>query len=206
MADAPTIVVVGAATRDIDAANPRGFGLTLACSDGRAEHNVFAHKPTSTGCALLLQRNEWTPAGPMHAALLANIVHGWSGNGLDVNHDTDVLEFVGNDLQPTLTSRKLLNVQAKVGRLVLAANRYGGPDHDREKSFFRDGAYLPPQRWFEQTGDTSRLERVQYRDAAHALPANYLDNLRSRPRQTWDPSLTAAATAASFRRAFHSAT
>ena len=108
--------------------------------------------------------------------------------------------------QPTLSSRKLLNIKAKIGRAVFAANCYGGPDHDREKTFSRDGAYVPPQRWFEQTGDTSRLERVRYRDAARALPADFFNRLRGRPPGTWEDSLTAAATAAAFRHAFQPTT
>jgi hypothetical protein len=193
-------VVLGG--RDIDAHNPRGFGLTLACADGLAERNLFAQKPATTGGALAVQRGEWTPPGPMHAAFVANLVHGWSGNGLDVTGDCGLLEFVGNDLQLIAPGRKLVTVKASVGRLRFAANRYDAAEKDRDKWFLLNDLYLPQQQWTDKTGDTSRFERAAYANPQHALPADFLARARAQSRQTWDPRATAAVAIRDLRRAF----
>ena len=191
-------VVLGG--RDIDAANPRGFGLTLACADGRVEHNLFAHKPATAGAALGVQRNEWTPAGPLRAAFVANAVYAWSGNGLEVTSDCDLLEFVGNDLQRLVAGRKLVNVKAKVARFQFAANRYDTAERP-ERQFFLNGAFVPPDRWSADTGDTSRAARVDYDDPG-TLPDGFLAAARARSRGTWDPQLTGRSVSHALRRSF----
>ena len=183
-------VVLGG--RDIDAVNPRGFGLTLACADGRAEHNLFAHKPTTAGAALTVQRNEWTPAGPIRAAFVANTVYGWSGNGLEVTADCDLLEFVGNDLQRLVAGRKIINIKSRVGRFQFAANRYDTAERP-ERRFFLNGAFVAPDRWSADTGDTSRAQAVDYPDAHRTLPDDFLAAARAQSRRTWDPAFTATA-------------
>ena len=71
-----------------------GRTLTLG-PDGRAQGNLFAHKPTTVGPALHVERNDWTPAGPTHAAFVGNTVYAWSGSGLEVAGDCDLIEFAG---------------------------------------------------------------------------------------------------------------
>ena len=188
--------------RDIDAANPRGFGLTLACADGRADRNLFAHKPATTGGALAVQRNDWTPPGPMRAAFVANVVYGWSGNGLDVTGDCDLLEFVGNDLQRCVAGRKLFNARARVGRYRLAGNRYDSAEPKRERWFSTSGAFVPPDQWAAVTGDTSVARAVDYPDPARTLPAGFLAAARARGRGAWDHALAAAAVSRRLREGF----
>jgi hypothetical protein len=193
-------VVLGG--RDIDDDNPRGFGLTLACADGRAERNLFAHKPATTGAALTVQRNEWTPAGPMRTAFVANIVYNWFGNGLEVTGDCDLLEFAGNDLQRCFAGRKLVNVRAKVGRYQLAANRYDTEEPARDRWFFKDGAFSPPGQWAADTGDTSSAQKVEYPDRWAHLPEGMPNELGARARSAWNKDETALAIAREIRQAF----
>ena len=193
-------VVLGG--RDIDASNPRGFGLTLACADGRAERNLFAQKPLTTGGALAVQRGEWTPPGAMHAAFVANIVHGWSGNGLDVTGDCDLIEFVGNDLQLTAPGRKLVTIKSAVGRLRFAVNRYDAAGKDPSRWFVVNDVYLAPGQWADKTGDTSRVERVSGPDTQPTLDPGFLAAARSQSRATWNPRATAAVAITAFRAAF----
>jgi hypothetical protein len=190
--------------RDIDADNPRGFGLTLACADGRAECNVVANKSPAPGAAFTVQRNDWTPPGPMRAAFVGNVVFSWAGNGLDVTGDCDLLEFVGNDLQCIAPGRKLLNVKAKVGRYQLAANRYFPLEDKPQRWFWLTDAFLPPDRWSAATGATSLPRHVFYRDPVVPLPDNFLAAARAQTRQTWNPALMGEAIARSLRRALES--
>lgn len=177
-------VVVGG--RDIDADTPRGFGLTLACADGRADRNLFAHKPATLGAALIVQRNDWTSPGPMHAVFAANVVHGWSGNSLEITGDCDQLEFVANDLQRLVPGRKMINLRARVARFQLAANRYDGPEENRDRWFSVNGAFVPFDRWSADTGDTSRVERVNYADPGRAVPEGFIAAARARKRNEAD--------------------
>ena len=193
-------VVLGG--RDIDDDNPRGFGLTLSCADGRADRNLFAHKPVTTGAALLVQRNDWTPPGPSRAAFVGNVVHGWSGNGLEITGDCDVLEFVGNDLQRCVAGRKLVNVKAKVGHFRLAANRYDTAEPNPARWFSVDGVFVPAERWAADTGDTSAYERLAYPDPGPQLPEGFMADVRSRPRGTWGNHVSAAAASLALRQAF----
>jgi hypothetical protein len=185
--------------RDIDANTPRGFGLTLACADGRAAHNLFAHKPTTAGAALMVQRNEWTPPGAMHAAFVANTVFNWSGNGLDVTGDCELLELAGNDLQRLAAGRKVITIKSAVGRLRLAANRYDSAESNPDRWFFRGGSFVPLQRWTQDTGDTSLIRRVPYPDSTPTLPDTFLAQARARPRETWNEHATAAALSRTLR-------
>lgn len=193
-------VVLGG--RDIDADTPRGFGLTLACADGRADRNLFAHKLATIGAALVVQRNDWTPPGAMRAAFVANVVHGWSGNGLEITGDCDLLEFVGNDLQRLPPGRKLFNVRAKVARLQLAANRYDAAEENRDRWFSVNGAFVPADRWSADTGDTSVPQRVDYPDPARTFPDGFLAAARARPLQHWNDDLAARLVSRALREAF----
>lgn len=193
-------VVLGG--RDIDPDTPRGFGLTLACADGRADYNLFAHKPGTLGAALVVQRNDWTPPGAMHAAFVANVVHGWSGNGLEITGDCDLLEFVGNDLQRLAAGRKLFNVRAKVARLQLAANRYDAAEENRDRWFSVNGAFVPADRWSADIGDTSVPQRVDYRDPARTFPDGFLAAARARVRQHWNDDLAARLVSRALLEAF----
>jgi hypothetical protein len=192
-------VVLGG--RDIDATNPRGFGLTLACADGRAEYNVVANKARTAGAAFTVQRNDWTPPGPMRAAFVGNVVFSWSGNGLDVTGDCDLLEFVGNDLQRGVAGRKLANVKSKVARFQFAANRYDTAERP-ERQFFLNNGFATPDRWSADTGDTSRTEPVDYPDPLRSLPDGFLAGARAQSRPNWNDSFTAAAVCRSLREAF----
>jgi hypothetical protein len=186
--------------RDIDADNPRGFGLTLACADGRAEHNVLANKARTAGAAFTVQRNDWTPPGPMRAVIVANVVFVWSGNGLEITGDCDLLEFVGNDFQVIAPGRKLVNVKAKVGRYRLAANRYYPLDDKPERAFWLNDAFVPADRWSAVTGDTSVWRHTFYRDPVVPLPDGFLAAARAQTKKTWNPALTGDAVSQALRR------
>lgn len=194
-------VVLGG--RDIDAANPRGFGLILACADGRADHNLFAHKPATTGGALTVQRNDWTPAGRMHCAFVANTVHAWSGNGLDATADCDILEFVGNDLQRLVAGRKVVNVKSRVGRFQFAANRYDSAEPKPDRWFFYKGAFVGADRWAADTGDTSRVQRLDYPDPQRTFDTGFIAGTRAQSRRNWDQRFTAAPVTRALRETYN---
>jgi len=187
--------------RDLDADNPRGFGVTLACADGRADRNLLAQKPQTAGPALSVQRNDWTPPGPMHAAFVANVVHGWNGNAVEITGDCDLLEFAGNDLRRLFAGRRLFNVKAKVGRYLLAANRYDSAE-PRERWFAVNATFVAPDRWPADTGDSSVVESMPDPDPPPALPPDYLSTVRNRPRAVWNPAASAAAVSRTLREAF----
>jgi hypothetical protein len=193
-------VVLGG--RDIDAANPRGLGLVLACSDARSEHNLFAQKPMTSGNAFTVERNDWTPAGPMRAALVANTVYAWSGNGLEVSADCDLLEFAANDLQRLVPGRKVVTLKGKVARFGFAANRYDTAEPRPDRWFNLAGAYVPLDRWSAATGDTSRTQRLDYPDPDRTVPETFLAAARAQSRPAWDDDLTATAACHALRSGF----
>ena len=181
--------------RDISPKLPRGYGLTLSCTEGRAERNVVAHKGAMTGSAITVERGEWTPPGPRRITLVGNAVYAWGGNALEVPHDCDTLEFAGNDLQCCDPSRKVINVKAKIAEPRFAANRYHSLGDDPARWFFFEGRFMPFDEWRSLTGDSSRCARVDFHPDAVALadllPDNLLRTVREQSRTTWDDRLAA---------------
>lgn len=170
-------VVVGG--RDIDAKNPRGFGITLASGKGLVEDNLFLHKPRTTGSAITVEHGKWSPASGVHADIRNNVIYDWSGNALEVSDAVASVCFCDNDLQRIGAGRKLVTIKKPVGECKFSGNRYDSREAQRDKWFSLPEGFVAPEKWAEAVKDASRVERVQYRDPEATVPADFLDGVRA---------------------------
>ena len=188
-------VLVGG--RDIDPKTPRGFGVTVAAGRGLVEGNLLAHKPTTSGAAIVVESGKWSPASGVSAEIRDNVVYNWSGNGLEVTVEAKSVSFHNNDLQRIGKGRKLVNIKKPLGAATLSNNRYHGDDPRQEKWFSLPEGYVAPAAWGQKTRDASRLERARYRDAERTLPKEFVAGARDEK-----DGHTAAAAIAPLREAF----
>src|SRR5439155_11228932 len=97
---------------------------------------------------------------------------------------------------------KVFTVRAKVKRFQLAANRYDSAESRPDHWFSLNGGFVIPARWSTETGDTSRIERVDYPDPPPTLPEGLLAVARARSRRTWNADATARVTGRRLLEAF----
>jgi hypothetical protein len=188
-------VIVGG--RDIDARNPRGFGVTIAAGKGLVEDNLLVHKPGTSGGAITVEHGKWSPATGVHAEIKGNVIYGWSGNGLEVVDPVKSVVFVDNDVQRIAKGRRIVTIKQPVEQVTFSGNRYHGEDAKRDKWFNTPTGYVPPEEWGKLMRDTSRLEPARYPDAAKTLPKGFLADLRDEKE-----GLSAAGAIAQLREAF----
>jgi len=201
--------------KDIDGANPRGWGLVLSnLAAGRAAFNlitanVFGGQPR----ALIVDGDAHGDAGPslgVHDTTIAgNILYNWGGGVAVEGDDTQVtnLEFVRNDLQNVVLPEPLVEHAVADTMAVV---------HSAQNRFFNQvvpaGAWTEIEAvphsiayWKQQVGDdTSVVERVTYADPGRGLAdynvvvggayglAAFLDEARRQERTRWRSVYTAA--------------
>jgi hypothetical protein len=188
-------VIVGG--RDIDASNPRGFGVTIAAGKGLVDDNLLVHKPTTSGGAITVEHGKWSPETGVHVEIRDNIIYDWSGNALEVVDPVKSVRFVDNDVQRIAKGRRIVTIKKPVEQATFSGNRYHSEEPKRDKWFNTPTGYVPPEQWGTLMRDTSRLEQARYRDAARMLPKDFLAGAREERE-----GYTAAAAIAQLREAF----
>ena len=188
-------VIVGG--RNIDAKNPRGHGVTVAAGRGVVADNLIVHKPTTDGAAIRVERGKWSPPEGVSAEITGNVVYAWSGNGLEVSHETVSLVFSDNDLQRIARGRKLVTIKQPYGTATFSGNRYHSEEPTRAKWFSLPTGFVPVEQWSQLMRDASKLETARYRDAATTLPKDFIEAVRAE-----DAKLSVAAVIDRLRESF----
>ena len=183
--------------RDIDASNPRGFGVTIAAGKGLVEDNLLLHKPVTTGGAITVEHGKWSPETGVHAEIKNNVIYAWSGNALEVVDPVKSVSFTDNDVQKIARGRRIVTIKKPVEQVTFSGNRYHSEDPKRDKWFNTPTGYVPPEQWGKLMRDTSRLEQARYRDAERGLPKDFLSDVRAEK-----PGVNVATAIEQLREAF----
>jgi parallel beta helix pectate lyase-like protein len=187
-------VVIGG--RDIDAKNPRGMGLMIAAGKGLVEDNLFVHKPSTSGAAILVEVGKWSPPSGVSAEIRDNIIYDWQGNAIEITQPTQSLVIRGNDVQHVPAGKKVITIKKPAASVTVSGNRYDAAAA-RDKWFSLPQGFVIPADWATKTGDDSRAETVRYPGADRRLPDDFLAGAREQR-----PGYTAANAIARLREAF----
>jgi hypothetical protein len=191
--------------KDIDAANPRGWGMWFGnIQSGRVAHNVIAHNSGKQPLALVLDGDhvgdETHGIGVRGLVIERNVVLDWGGSFRVEGNGEQIrdIKLTRNDIQDSATDAALVEYvdPSSVASVLSSGNRYYSRRAPRDAWTRVGGARraLP---------ESDRPVQAEYPHAercakffADALGANgtaraFLAEARAQSRASWRPSFTA---------------
>jgi hypothetical protein len=215
--------------RDIDAGNPRGWGLiTGNVVNARFESNIVAHNATGTGpnpWVLNFDNGNGNPQGMQHCVFDHNIVYDWGSAGRgaqSASYQSSALvdlTLSHNDIQGTVDKTYLAvfssttpNLSSQIHGLE---NRWYRASGDPKKLFQVGGADMSFEGFKKAIGDTtSTFGAVKYPDPNRTIAtyhasiggtASYeafIAEARKQSKSNWRPKYTAEAVNGYIRAGF----
>jgi hypothetical protein len=215
--------------RDIDAGNPRGWGLiTGNVVDGRFEHNIVAHNATGTApnpWVLNFDNGNGNPRGMKNCVFDHNIVYDWGSSGRGAQAATYQpgalvnLTFSHNDIQGVVDTTFLAAFSSTTPELASQihglSNRWHRASGDPKKLFQLGGVDMSFEGFKKAIGDTtSTFGAVKYPDPGRTVATYHVSiggaasydafmaEARKQSKSHWRPQYTADAVNAYIRAGF----
>lgn len=211
--------------KDIDAANPRGWGMWFGnIASGVVSLNVIANNTLGSQPRMITLDGQFVgDSGPtigVHdLALTKNILFNWGGGVLVQGSSTQITEIdlVDNDLQETSWSSTL--IEHPVGSSTATVQSSGNQFFAKLAPFTAwtevELVPYPLDYWFELVGDgTSVIEQVAYDDPQRSLSSYnatlggaesfeaFMAEARLQSKTNWRPEYTAAMVNRYIRKGF----
>lgn len=214
-------VILGA--RDINAANPRGFGIeVLPVPEGLVQNNIIAHRDLASayGYAIQLSTGEWGPSD-MSVTVEKNIVFNWPDRAFRAYRSNESVyrDIVvrNNDFQDQGSQTQLIDLATaslNLTRWEFSGNRY----HTGKavNSWFRVGAGSGDISWWQSRSEewTGQVREVSYPDPDRSVASywaslgntggydGFMQRAREQSRANWDSRVTAPAVNDYVRQGF----
>ncbi|MDZ4773583.1 MAG: hypothetical protein SGI72_10660 [Planctomycetota bacterium] len=197
------------AGRDLDQANPRGFGIDVpSAASGLIARNLIVNQ-RNVGFPVAMNLYDGTTAAGLHDVVVeGNIIHDWSGAVIIQGAAPRLtgLVFRLNVISDTVTDNLLVeNTLAPNGSVVLSGDNMMWSSNAPANSWCRIGTgNVSFDMWKTSMGDTnSRAEMPQYFEADRTVEtyddriggagtlASFMASARRQSKASWQPEYTA---------------